>query len=96
MHLTNFGQRGPTRACSRLVILRRQLPTLASAWRLIRRAVQPDFWRIDMIYLIGGAPRAGKSILGQSTSAKLNIGWISTDLLVDLLRLKNDDGVEAG
>jgi hypothetical protein len=48
-----------------------------------------------MIYLIGGAPRAGKTILGQSISAKRNVSWISTDLLVDLLRLKNEDGVKA-
>jgi hypothetical protein len=47
-----------------------------------------------MIYLIGGAPRVGKSILGQAIAAKRNVGWISTDLLVDLLRLKNEDGVK--
>jgi hypothetical protein len=28
-----------------------------------------------MIYLVGGAPRAGKSILGQQIAAKLRIGW---------------------
>ncbi len=55
----------------------------------------PVFRSIGMIYLIGGAPRAGKTILGQSISAKRNVGWISTDLLVDLLRLKNEDGVKA-
>jgi hypothetical protein len=48
-----------------------------------------------MIYLIGGAPRTGKTILGQSISAKRNVSWISTDLLIDLLRLKNEDGVKA-
>ncbi len=47
-----------------------------------------------MLYLVGGAPRTGKSILGQRISAKLKIGWISTDLLVELLRVKNDEGVE--
>ena len=47
-----------------------------------------------MIYLIGGAPRAGKSILGQQISAKLKIGWVSTDLLVELLRVKNEKGVK--
>jgi hypothetical protein len=41
-----------------------------------------------MIYLIGGVPRAGKSILAQQLAANLKIGWISTDLLVDLLRAK--------
>lgn len=46
-----------------------------------------------MIYLIGGAPRAGKSILAHQLAAKLRIGWISTDLLVDQLRLKNVPGV---
>jgi 2-phosphoglycerate kinase len=47
-----------------------------------------------MLYLVGGAPRAGKSILGQRISANLKIGWISTDLLVELLRVKNDEGVK--
>jgi hypothetical protein len=42
-----------------------------------------------MIYLIGGAPRVGKSILSQRTAARLRIGWISTDLLVDMLRVNN-------
>jgi 2-phosphoglycerate kinase len=40
-----------------------------------------------MIYLIGGAPRVGKSILSQRTAARLRIGWISTDLLADMLRV---------
>ncbi len=43
-----------------------------------------------MIYLIGGAPRAGKSVLGQQVAARLKIGWISTDLLVDILRVKDE------
>jgi len=43
-----------------------------------------------MIYLVGGAPRAGKSILGQQVAADLKIGWISTDLLVDFLRVKDE------
>src|SRR5688500_4845814 len=47
-----------------------------------------------MIYLVGGAPRAGKSILGQQVAANLKIGWISTDLLMELLRVKNDEGVK--
>lgn len=46
-----------------------------------------------MIYLIGGAPRAGKSILGQRLAAKLQIGWISTDLLVQVLKAKNVAGL---
>jgi 2-phosphoglycerate kinase len=48
-----------------------------------------------MIYLIGGAPRAGKSILGQQLAAKLRIGWISTDLLQEILRVNNHDGTKA-
>ena len=47
-----------------------------------------------MIYFIGGAPRAGKSILCQQISAKLKVGWISTDLLMELLRLKKEEGVK--
>lgn len=52
------------------------------------------FNRIDMSYLIGGAPRAGKSILAQRISSKMEVGWISTDLLMELLRLKKEDGVK--
>jgi 2-phosphoglycerate kinase len=48
-----------------------------------------------MIYLVGGAPRAGKSILGQQLAATLKIGWISTDLLQEVLRVNNHDGTEA-
>ena len=44
--------------------------------------------------LIGGAPRAGKSILAQRISSKMEVGWISTDLLMELLRLKKEDGVK--
>lgn len=47
-----------------------------------------------MIYFVGGAPRAGKSILGQRISAKLKIGWISTDILMELLRVKKDEGMK--
>ena len=47
-----------------------------------------------MIYLVGGAPRAGKSILTQQISTKLKVGWVSTDLLVELLRVKNEEGVK--
>lgn len=48
-----------------------------------------------MIYLVGGAPRAGKSVLTQRIAAKLKIGWVSTDLLWELLMLKNDEGVKS-
>ena len=47
-----------------------------------------------MIYLIGGAPRVGKSTLCQQMSARLGIGWISTDLLMEVLRLKNVEGLK--
>ena len=46
-----------------------------------------------MIYLIGGAPRVGKSILCQQVAARLRCGWISTDLLVPLL-LKHDTSIK--
>ena len=47
-----------------------------------------------MLYLVGGAPRTGKSILGQRFAAQLKIGWVSTDILVGLLRVKNEEGVK--
>ena len=48
-----------------------------------------------MIFLIGGAPRAGKSILAQQVSTNLRIGWISTDLLMELLRVNHVEGVKS-
>ena len=45
-----------------------------------------------MIYLVGGAPRAGKTILGQQISATLGIGWVSTDLLMTLLGMTKVEG----
>ncbi len=45
-----------------------------------------------MIYFIGGAPRAGKSLLGQRLCTSLKVGWISTDLLMELLRVANAAG----
>jgi hypothetical protein len=47
-----------------------------------------------MIYIIGGAPRVGKSILAQQISAHLRIGWVSTDLLMTLLRSKHVEGIK--
>jgi len=41
-----------------------------------------------MIYLVGGAPRVGKSMLSQQTASKLTISWISTDVLKELLRVQ--------
>ncbi len=46
-----------------------------------------------MIYMIGGSPRAGKSILAQQFAARMQIGWISTDLLLEQLRVANVEGV---
>jgi len=48
-----------------------------------------------MIYLIGGAPRVGKSVLCQQFAAKYHAGWISTDLLVDQLRVMSVEGVKS-
>lgn len=45
-----------------------------------------------MIYLIGGAPRVGKTTLSQQFAGQLRVGWISTDVLHHVLRYKNDDG----
>lgn len=42
-----------------------------------------------MIYLIGGAPRSGKSLLGQQVAVTLKSSWLSTDVLQDLLRVKD-------
>jgi hypothetical protein len=56
--------------------------------------VSPPFPRLDMIYLVGGAPRAGKSMLGQRIASQLKVGWVSTDLLLELLRVKNEAGVK--
>ena len=47
-----------------------------------------------MIYLIGGAPRAGKSILGQQVAANLRVGWTSTDLLLTLLGMTKVEGMK--
>lgn len=45
-----------------------------------------------MIYFVGGAPRAGKSILGQQVAVTLKSSWLSTDILQELLRLKDEAG----
>ena len=47
-----------------------------------------------MIYLIGGAPRVGKSTLCQQISSKMRIGWVSTDLLMEVLRSKTVEGIK--
>ena len=48
-----------------------------------------------MIYLVGGAPRSGKSVLGQQVAAHLNIGWVATDVLRSLLRAEGDEEWDA-
>src|SRR6266508_2267136 len=40
-----------------------------------------------MVYLVGGSPRVGKSILSQQIASTLAISWISTDVLKELLRV---------
>lgn len=47
-----------------------------------------------MIYLIGGAPRSGKTILAQQFAAQRKSGWISTDLLFQVLRAKKVPGTK--
>jgi hypothetical protein len=47
-----------------------------------------------MIYLIGGAPRVGKTTLCQQIARRLGIGWISTDVVYALLRLTNVEGIK--
>jgi hypothetical protein len=47
-----------------------------------------------MIYLIGGAARVGKTTLCHQVSTTLNIGWISTDLLMTLLGMTKVAGIK--
>jgi len=47
-----------------------------------------------MIFLVGGAPRAGKTILAQQVAVSLKAGWISTDLLVEILRVKSQARID--
>lgn len=39
-----------------------------------------------MIYLIGGAPRCGKTILAKKLAAKKKISWISTDSIWSIIK----------
>ncbi len=39
-----------------------------------------------MFYLIGGAPRSGKTTITKQLSRKLNIPWISTDTMEDIAK----------
>ena len=47
-----------------------------------------------MIYLIGGAARVGKTTLCQQVSTTLNVGWVSTDLLMTLLGMTKVAGIK--
>jgi len=47
-----------------------------------------------MIYFVGGAARAGKTILGHQIASNLRIGWISTDLLLTILGMTNVAGIK--
>jgi hypothetical protein len=47
-----------------------------------------------MLYMIGGAPRSGKTILAQRFATRQGTGWISTDLLLELLRLGGAQGAK--
>lgn len=48
-----------------------------------------------MIYLVGGAPRAGKSILGQRVARQLRIGWVATDVLRTLVKVEGGESWDA-
>lgn len=48
-----------------------------------------------MIYLVGGAPRAGKSILGQRFARQRSIGWVATDVLRTLVKGEGEEGWDA-
>ena len=48
-----------------------------------------------MIYLVGGAPRSGKSTLGQKVASKLGVGWVATDVLRSLLKDEDASGWNA-
>jgi hypothetical protein len=45
-----------------------------------------------MISFIGGAPRAGKSTLALRLCSNAHVGWVSTDLLMELLKVANAAG----
>ena len=51
--------------------------------------------RMSMIYLIGGAPRTGKSLLGQQVAVTLKSSWLSTDVLQALLHVKDAEEANA-
>ena len=40
-----------------------------------------------MLYLIGGAPRCGKTLLAQRVASALRAGWCSTDTVRDVVTM---------
>ncbi len=50
-----------------------------------------------VLYLIGGAPRCGKTLLAQQVASDLGAGWCSTDTVRDVVAmLRPDVGVAGG
>ena len=50
-----------------------------------------------MLYLIGGAPRCGKTLLAQRMASALGAGWCSTDTVRDVVAmLRPDFGASGG
>ncbi len=49
-----------------------------------------------VLYLIGGAPRCGKTALGQSLARERGIGWLSTDTVRDVVNLAMPTLYESG
>ena len=49
-----------------------------------------------MLYLIGGAPRCGKTLLAQRVASALGAGWCSTDTVRDVVAMLRPDFGAAG
>ena len=49
-----------------------------------------------MLYLIGGAPRCGKTLLAQRLGSALGAGWCSTDTVRDVVAMLRPDFGAAG
>ncbi len=49
-----------------------------------------------MLYLIGGAPRCGKTLLAQRVASALGAGWCSTDTVRDVVAMLRPDFASAG
>lgn len=48
---------------------------------LLGRSVEVSYHLRNMIYLVGGAPRTGKSIISNLLMRQLSVSWLSTDVL---------------